>query len=81
MTSEQSEPTPATGGPQPFGYRPALDGVRTVAVYLVLAFHAGMSSLANGYLGVDLFFVLSGYLITSILLVELMRSDKVRFRT
>lgn len=81
MTSEQSEPTPATGGPQPFGYRPALDGVRTVAVYLVLAFHAGMSSLANGYLGVDLFFVLSGYLITSILLVELVRSDKVRFRT
>lgn len=79
--SEHGAATASAGGPQPFGYRPALDGVRTVAVYLVLAFHAGMSSLANGYLGVDLFFVLSGYLITSILIVELLKSGKVRFRT
>lgn len=66
--------------PVPFGYRPALDGVRTVAVYLVLAFHAGMSTLSNGFLGVDLFFVLSGYLITSILVVELSSSGRLRFR-
>ena len=66
--------------PVPFGYRPALDGVRTVAVYLVLAFHAGMSTFSNGFLGVDLFFVLSGYLITSILVVELSSTGRLRFR-
>jgi peptidoglycan/LPS O-acetylase OafA/YrhL len=47
---------------------PALDGLRGVAVVGVLAFHLG--HLEGGYLGVDLFFVLSGYLITSLLLAE-----------
>ena len=51
------------------GYRPALDGIRAVAVIAVIAFHA-TSSLPGGYLGVDVFFVLSGYLITGLLLEE-----------
>jgi Predicted acyltransferases len=56
-------------------HRRALDGVRGVAVIAVLLFHA--NKLAGGYLGVDLFFVLSGYLITSLLLAEVHAKGRV----
>src|ERR1700737_364313 len=49
-------------------YLPALDGLRAIAVMLVFLFHTGHA--AGGWVGVDIFFVLSGYLITSILLTE-----------
>ena len=52
------------------GYRPALDGVRAVSIVLVLAFHLGAPWMPGGYLGVSVFFTLSGFLITSLLLVE-----------
>jgi peptidoglycan/LPS O-acetylase OafA/YrhL len=52
-------------------YRPHLDGLRTVAVYLVLVFHAGADRLSGGFIGVDVFFVLSGYLVTQVVLREL----------
>ncbi|PWU53175.1 acyltransferase, partial [Micromonospora globispora] len=51
-------------------YQPALDGVRALAVAAVLAFHGGVAALPGGFLGVDAFFVLSGFLITSLLLAE-----------
>ncbi|WP_146167812.1 acyltransferase, partial [Micromonospora sp. MH33] len=51
-------------------YQPALDGVRALAVAAVLAFHGGVATLPGGFLGVDAFFVLSGFLITSLLLAE-----------
>jgi peptidoglycan/LPS O-acetylase OafA/YrhL len=60
------------------GYRPHLDGLRAVAVYLVVLFHAGLSSFAGGYVGVDVFFVLSGYLVTTLLLRDL-AGGSVRF--
>ena len=49
---------------------PALDGLRGLAVAAVVAFHAGAGWASGGYLGVSAFFTLSGYLITSLLLVE-----------
>ncbi len=51
-------------------YQPALDGTRALAVAAVLAFHGGLSWMSGGYLGVSVFFTLSGYLITSLLLAE-----------
>ncbi|WP_159081379.1 acyltransferase family protein [Nocardioides sediminis] len=53
---------------------PALDGIRALAVVGVLAFHGGLSWVTGGFLGVDAFFVLSGYLITTLLLTEWTRS-------
>jgi peptidoglycan/LPS O-acetylase OafA/YrhL len=53
-----------------FAYQPALDGVRAVAVVLVLLYHAGFGWMSGGYLGVSVFFTLSGFLITSLALVE-----------
>jgi len=53
-----------------YAYRPALDGVRALAVIGVLLFHGGIAALPGGFLGVDAFFVLSGFLITSLLLAE-----------
>ncbi|HEY3010801.1 MAG TPA: acyltransferase family protein [Micromonosporaceae bacterium] len=53
-----------------WSYRPALDGVRAFAVAGVVLFHGGVGLLSGGFLGVDAFFVLSGFLITSLLLAE-----------
>lgn len=51
-------------------YQPALDGLRALAVTAVLLFHAGYGWMGGGYLGVSVFFTLSGFLITSLLLGE-----------
>jgi peptidoglycan/LPS O-acetylase OafA/YrhL len=56
---------------------PALDGIRAVAVGLVLAEHGGIPGVSGGFLGVDVFFVLSGFLITSLLLDELGGSGRI----
>jgi len=57
-------------------YRREIDGLRAVAVLAVVAYHAGLPGVPGGYVGVDIFFVISGYLITAILLRQL---DSGRF--
>ncbi|HEX4529193.1 MAG TPA: acyltransferase, partial [Acidimicrobiia bacterium] len=52
------------------GYIPALDGLRAVAVVAVLLYHADQRWIPGGFLGVDVFFVISGYLITCLLLAD-----------
>lgn len=51
-------------------YRPEIDGLRAIAVGSVVLAHAGVGALAGGFVGVDVFFVISGYLITSLMLAE-----------
>ncbi|HFO5017596.1 TPA: acyltransferase family protein, partial [Escherichia coli] len=48
-------------------YEPSVDGLRALAVIIVILFHAGFKWMPGGYVGVDVFFVISGYLITGIL--------------
>jgi peptidoglycan/LPS O-acetylase OafA/YrhL len=59
------------------GYQPALDGLRAVAVVVVVLFHGGVSWMSGGYLGVSVFFTLSGFLITRLLLTEHDRQGSV----
>lgn len=59
------------------GHRPGLDGLRGVAVVLVIAYHAWGETLPGGWIGVDVFFVLSGFLITTMLLEEQAASGRV----
>ncbi|WP_321502026.1 acyltransferase family protein [Breoghania sp.] len=56
-------------------YRPEIDGLRTLAVVPVVLFHAGLVPFKGGFVGVDVFFVISGYLITSILLADLSKGS------
>ena len=70
----------STGNPSPIKYRPEIDGLRAIAVLAVVLFHGemvvdaygfkGLNPFKGGFIGIDIFFVISGYLITSIILQE-----------
>lgn len=69
---------PITG--RRLGHLRALDGLRAVAALAVVGFHARIGAFANGDIGVDIFFVLSGFLITSILISRSGRGSRIDFR-
>jgi peptidoglycan/LPS O-acetylase OafA/YrhL len=52
-------------------YRPEIDGLRALAVVPVILFHAGFELFSGGFIGVDVFFVISGYLITTIIVDDI----------
>jgi len=58
-------------------YMPGIDALRAIAVLAVFAYHAGVGWMPGGFLGVDVFFVISGYLITSLLLAEHRRGGRI----
>jgi hypothetical protein len=64
-----------TAAPTRTEYRPEIDGLRAVAVLPVVLYHAGFNLFSGGYIGVDIFFVISGYLITTIVDSEIQRGS------
>jgi peptidoglycan/LPS O-acetylase OafA/YrhL len=60
-------------------YRPDIDGLRAIAVLAVLLYHAGVPYINGGFVGVDIFFVISGYLITLLLMSEYYHTNKISF--
>jgi peptidoglycan/LPS O-acetylase OafA/YrhL len=66
--------------PRGIRYIPAIDGLRAVAVIAVMLYHLGFSWIPGGFLGVDLFFVISGYVITRLLLDSIQRSGGLDLR-
>ncbi|NHA70187.1 acyltransferase family protein [Phycicoccus flavus] len=84
-TTERSSATPAapTGDTGDAGARPAprfrpdIEGMRAIAIGLVVVYHAGVSGLPGGFVGVDVFFVISGFLITGLLVREVTSTGRV----
>jgi peptidoglycan/LPS O-acetylase OafA/YrhL len=71
------QPAEAPDRPRSTGFRGDVEGLRAVAVGLVLLYHAGLPVMTGGFVGVDVFFVISGFLITGLLIKELEREGTI----
>lgn len=60
-------------------YRPDIDGLRAIAIISVVAYHVGIPGFSGGFVGVDVFFVISGFLITRLLISEFERTETISF--
>ena len=58
-------------------FRPEIEGLRAIAILIIVAYHAKIAAFSGGYVGVDVFFVLSGYLITGLLVREVENSGSI----
>ena len=79
MTGDPSTPQERDRHSRRADFRSDIEGLRAVAILAVVAFHAGLSAVPGGYVGVDVFFVISGYLITEHLGRELFGSGRLSF--
>src|SRR6185312_15061934 len=77
IASSSSIPMPLSNEAQHAGlrYRPDIDGLRAIAVVPVVLYHYGVPGFGGGFVGVDIFFVISGYLITSLINGDVSRGD------
>ena len=76
--SVASSPRPVGRRTSRRGFRPDIEGLRAVAVIAVVLYHAGIPGITGGYIGVDVFFVISGFLITGLLFREASTTNTVR---
>ena len=63
------------------GFRPDIEGLRGIAILIVVLFHCGLPGFSGGFVGVDVFFVLSGFLITGLLVKEIQNTSQSVFIT
>lgn len=75
-TAEQSSGGRVQQNSRPLCFRSDIEGLRGIAILIVVAFHCGIPGFSGGFVGVDVFFVLSGYLITGLLVTEIQKPSK-----
>ena len=79
-TVQAARPSRANEAPATRLFHTDIEGLRAIAVFAVVAFHAGVPGFSGGFVGVDVFFVISGYLITGLLVREAQLTGKINFK-